>query len=90
MFALVLLAGPATVLANARLPDGAPLSLVILPPWMDAEHVLRQAETRPVGPMRAPIGLFAMGSGPDLSARLYRAGAWAVLDGRRLAALCGG
>lgn len=65
---------------------GAPV-LVVLPPWRDADDMLRRAGGRPVGPLRAPFAVMATG-GTDLAARLRAAGAWAVTDAPLLARIC--
>ncbi|WP_375690602.1 hypothetical protein [Pseudooceanicola sp. LIPI14-2-Ac024] len=83
---LCLALAPAAVLSSTA-PDTGPW-LVVVPPWVDGEAVLARAGARPIGPLRAPLGLIADGP-PGTGARLHAMGAWAVLDARRIAALCG-
>lgn len=78
--------GPAMRL-TAPAPARGPW-LVVVPPWEDAPALLASAGARPVGATVAPFALMVDGPKGTLSA-LRASGAWAVLDARRLAALCG-
>lgn len=81
----VSLSGP--VAAIAQVPaatDTGPL-LVLAP---DAAALLEQVDGHLVGPSVSPFGALGQGD-PDLIERLYEAGAWRVLDGAWIAALCG-
>lgn len=65
------------------------IALVIVPPWAasgGAAAVVQAAGGQEVGPRRAPFAVLAVLDAPD-SARQH--GAWAVLDGRALAQICG-
>ncbi|MEC7300656.1 MAG: hypothetical protein VXW43_18510, partial [Pseudomonadota bacterium] len=67
--------------------------LVLTPPWGDALQVVADAGGRPVGPGQSWLGLLATPETADLTAdfpaALRASGAWAVLNGRVVAALCG-
>ena len=59
-----------------------------------AEAELRKAGVafashRAVGPVEPRIGFLAAGHAPGFAGRLRAAGAWLVIDGARLLALCG-
>lgn len=90
---LLVLFGPVAIaLSGAGLersvPTVSPL-LVIVPPWRDAIAVLEAAGGWPIGPQTAPLatlGTLPPSVPPGL---LYEAGAWAVLDGAIIAAMCG-
>jgi hypothetical protein len=61
--------------------------LVVAPPWGGgAAAVVERAGARLVGPSEAPFSVVASGVG---AGALWAAGAWAVLDARRLAEICG-
>jgi hypothetical protein len=87
---LAVMLGPAAVaLSGPRDPAAAAPLLVIVPPWRDAGAVLTAVGGWAVGLEDAPLatlGTLPPGVPHDL---LYRAGAWAVLDGAAVAALCG-
>ena len=85
--AATLAAGPVLAALAAPPPADGPL-LAVVAPWRDAAEVARAAGAAPVG-LAAPMALLVTGEGADLPARLRAAGAWAVLDGAALAALCG-
>ena len=88
-FWAVVLSGPLLALASAR-PGPASLLLVVVPPaGPDAVAVIRAAGGVPVGPRQAPLAAFAAAPAPHFAERLRSQGAWMVLDGDRLAALCG-
>ncbi|MDF2231325.1 hypothetical protein P2H44_02050 [Albimonas sp. CAU 1670] len=84
------LGGPTAALVGAADPrtPGAPV-LAVAPPWVDVDALVLRAQGREVSPIRAPMAALATGAGPDFPQRLLAAGAWFVLDGRRLAQFCG-
>ncbi len=90
-FAVVIMgfaALPVSLLFSARPVAGAPV-LVVAPPWGaagDAAQIVQTERGRLIGPVQASFAVLALVDDP---ARLSRAGAWAVLDGRRIARLCG-
>ncbi|WP_375174156.1 hypothetical protein [Pseudooceanicola sp.] len=88
MGSALVLAGPVLPLVSARGSAGD-LLLVVVPPWRDAQDVIAAAGGRPVGPVRGILGHLAMSGGADFHARLGSAGAWLVLDGAAVSALCG-
>ncbi|WP_147110394.1 hypothetical protein [Tateyamaria sp. syn59] len=66
------------------------LRLVFLAPWQDAETLARSAGGRLVGPQRAVLAVLVHTDDPahfDQQARDL--GAFGVLDGAAIAALCG-
>ncbi|MEM9797617.1 MAG: hypothetical protein AAF919_14085 [Pseudomonadota bacterium] len=92
LIALSFAVGP--LIAVAAAPQGDdPVRLVLLPPWMDRDEMLRQSGAWQVGPFAAPFAVLAttdQASRPmAIDQRLRTAGAWTVLDGSFLAALCG-
>ena len=82
------LAGPAAALLASQARPDRPV-LVVAPPWLVAEDVVRAAGGRPVGLLSAPMATLAQGGGPDFLDRLRAAGGWFALDGERAAAICG-
>lgn len=86
LFALVI--GPVIVFASAPAEGAGPV-LVISGWGARAESVIARAGGQVYGPVRAPLGLLAFSDDPAFAANLRAAGAWAVLDGSRIAALCG-
>ena len=88
-FGLALMAGPVMLLAAPPAAAGG-LVLVISPPWSGgAARIVVQSGGQLVGPDAAPFARFATSEGPKFDRKLREAGAWAVLDGTRLAAICG-
>ena len=85
---VALAAGPVIVLASAPPRGDAPF-LVVSGWGSEAEARVLEAGGRIVGPMRAPLGVFATSDDPGFARALRAAGAWAVIDGGRIAALCG-
>ncbi len=84
-----LLAGPAIVLASAPVARDAPV--LVIAGWGGAAQAhVAAAGGRVIGPARAPFGLIAASADPGFADALRARGAWAVLDGGRIAALCGG
>lgn len=82
------LVGP--FLSLLTLPAGADgMLLVVTPPWRDALAVIGDAGGRPIGPEASVLGQFATSDTPDFPDRLRAAGAWVVLDGEAISALCG-
>ncbi len=80
----------APIAALGMLPEDRPgLYLVVVPPWRAADQVIVAAGAHPVGPVRAPLGEFAAADAPGTLARLRAAGAWVVLDAKKMAWLCG-
>ncbi|WP_417253947.1 hypothetical protein [Celeribacter sp.] len=64
-------------------------TLAIIPPWEDADQMLARVGLTRIGPLRAPFGtLVDTRSEADLIA-LSHAGVWFVLDGSKIAQLCG-
>jgi len=66
--------------------DGAPV-LVVAAPWSGGPaQIIAQIGGQEIAPGRAPFGALAILDDPSLA---RDAGAWAVLDGRVIARLCG-
>lgn len=85
---LAVAATPLALLSAAPPRAGAPV-LVIAAPWRDAGAIIAAAGGAVLGPQTAPLATIATSDRPDFAARLRRSGAFAVLDGTRLAAICG-
>ena len=80
---LVLAGAGAMARFEARPREGAPEVAAIFPPWMPREHVLTQVAR--MGGRVVRVGavdsiLVVHDEAPGLAARLYAAGAWAVVD----------
>lgn len=81
---------PVLALIGAPPPTGDGPRLVLFPPWTDGWAVVRAAGGAPVGPQSAPLGILAYAAdNVGFDQRLQDAGAWAVIDGRAIARLCG-
>lgn len=87
-FGMTALSGPVLALAGAA-PSG-PLVVVVSAPGAEArDAMIRRAGGSPVGPVRTPFAGLAMSEAPGFAERLREAGAWIVLDGQRIAQICG-
>lgn len=68
---------------------GSPV-LVISGPWGDtAAQIIVQAGLFEIAPDRAPLGALTTLSGPGDIENLKKNGAWFVIDGKKVAELCG-
>jgi hypothetical protein len=90
IFILVMaaLTGPILALSAAR-PVPGELVLVIAPPWIDRVEAISQSGGQVIGPITPFFQTFALSDQPSFDTILKENGAWFVLDGRRLALLCG-
>lgn len=88
-FLTALLAGPLALLASSTPVPGQPV-LVIVAPWAtNVENTISAAQGDSFGPVNAPMAAFATSDDPEFIQKLHQAGAWAVIDGKTLAAICG-
>ncbi len=85
MIALAVFGGPAATVAARPAAAGFPVLVIAA----DPEAVVARAGGTPVAPISAPLGTLAAAGDPDFIQRLRDGGAWLVLDGRVLAAICG-
>lgn len=74
---------------TAQPPIAGKPMLVVVPPWGSVADVVSGAGGRLIGPQLAILGGLAVADTPNFREKLKEAGAWAVLDGRRTALLCG-
>jgi hypothetical protein len=81
------LVGPLLAIAHAVPSEGAPL-LVLSAPWADVHPLVSASGGRSIGPTSAVFGTLAISDEASFAADLKSAGAWTVLDGRRMAVLC--
>lgn len=81
---------PLLFLAATQKPDfGSPV-LVVSKPWgPTAAQVIERAGMFEIAPERAPLGALTTLSGPDDIEKLKENGAWFVIDGKKVAELCG-
>lgn len=87
--ALSALAGPLLAVAGTA-PSAGGVVLVVGPAGSAArDAIVRLAGGTPVGPAQAPLAGFATSDASGFVDRLHDAGAWLVLDGDRLARICG-
>lgn len=82
------LGGPVAALLSLPAVDHG-LVLVISPPWADRDGQIARAGGRGLGPGASLMGSLAQADSPGFGPRLRAAGPFLVLDGRRLASLCG-
>lgn len=85
----MLVSGPVLALTGAPPRPGAPV-LVVAPPWAGLDTMIREAGGWPVAPLSPPLARLAQFPEADFAPALRAAGAWAVTDAGRLAAICGG
>ncbi|KIC09572.1 hypothetical protein RA19_14690 [Leisingera sp. ANG-M1] len=93
---LLILAAAAAVLCSPVLmliaqppPQAGEVALVIASPWgKSAAEVAAQAGVQEIAPERAPMGALVLLETPHSLDRLYRQGAWIVVDGRKVLELC--
>jgi len=92
---LAVLSGPVAAVVGGDPRVDGPM-LVIVPPWANAGEIVARAGGRLVGPIRAPMAVFAAATdttAPDATEgfvrRVRNEGAWWVSDGTALAAICG-
>lgn len=86
---LTALAGPAIALISAPAPREPGLRLVLHAPWADVAALRSVTGVRPVGPLNTPVAFFVTSAGQQADQALREAGAWSILDGERLAEICG-
>ena len=84
---LFVLSGP--LLALLAAPPGDGPILVIAPGEAHREGMVRQAGGQVLGPVQGLLGTLAISQDPDFPKHLRDSGAWFVVDGRSVAALCG-
>lgn len=89
MGVLCALVGPALALVSSPAVPGEPVLVLSLPWEQSAEGLIEQAGGSLLGPISAPLATLAMPESPDFLEKLKIGGALWVLDGRRLAAICG-
>lgn len=91
LLAAALVVAPAAALtatfAGGSVEAGKPV--LIVAPAGAAAVVARSAGGQVIGPEAAPFAVLAVFDAPPPRVDLVRLGAWVVIDGRRLAAICG-
>ncbi|MBY6093094.1 hypothetical protein [Maritimibacter alkaliphilus] len=83
------LAGPVLALVSLPPVREGPV-LVIALPWLDRGAAILRAGGHEVGVLQGALASLAQGDDPGFAGRLRRAGGFLVVDGRAVAALCGG
>lgn len=69
--------------------EAGDLVLVVAAPWGPQAHdIIRSSGLNETYPVRAPLGGLTQLSTPSDAGRLRENGAWLLLDGKRIAALC--
>lgn len=84
-----LLFGVPLLALTAQPPIAGQPVLVVVAPWDSLFGVVEKAGGRVIGPQLATLGGLAIAEQPEFFQNLKKQGAWAVLDGRRTALLCG-
>lgn len=79
---------PLVAIAVAPLETGRPV-VVISAPWADADGLIRISGGQSIGLERTPVATLAYAAQDDFFDKLKQNGAWAVLDGRAAARICG-
>lgn len=88
VLAVSVLVGPVVALLGAGASGTGPW-LVVIPPWVEAEALVARAQARLIGPAQAPFGHLVAAADAGAPLRLGDAGAWAVVDAKAVAQLCG-
>ena len=83
-----LIAGP-LVVALSGAPQEDDLVLVLAPDAQGRAHMIHEAGGRVIGPEQAIFGSFAVSDDPEFIPSLKASGAWFVVNGQRIAQLCG-
>ncbi len=86
---LGLVFGVPVLALTAQPPVAGQPVLVVVAPWVSLDHVVGGAGGRLIGPRVAMLGGLAVADRPNFIQKLKQAGAWAVVDGRKTALLCG-
>ncbi|MDW3183269.1 MAG: hypothetical protein R8F89_14905 [Roseobacter sp.] len=84
----LLFAGPLLALAASK-PVPGEVVLVIGPGSAERQVMIAAAGGRVLGPAEARFGVLALSEEDGFAASLLAQGAWFVVDGRRVAFLCG-
>ena len=86
---LAVIAGPVALAMGAEPDVGAPV-LVVAPPWgPPPESIVHAAGGAVMSPEQNTISTLAVSEDADFLEKLRQSGAIILLDGRRLAAICG-
>lgn len=88
LFLTAAFTGPVLAVANAQPVTGS-VSLVIGSPWKSSMDIITETDGQLVGPYSLRIGALAASDDPEFINDLKSAGAWFILDGDRLAQMCG-
>ena len=83
-----LIAGP-LVVALSKVPEENDLVLVLAPDMKVRERMILEVGGRLIGPEQAVFGSFAVSDDPEFVPSLKASGAWFVVNGQRIALLCG-
>lgn len=75
-------------LLSAPMTDSGPV-LAIFPPWKDIDLALINAGATEVAPLRAPFAVLVDTPTETIQTALRAQGAWTLLDGTLIAAICG-
>ena len=86
--AIGIFAGPIAALTFAE-PARSDIALVIAPPWVAHDELIEAADGKIIGPTSAYFGVLATSEQADFVETVKSKGAWFVLDGERMAAICG-
>ena len=87
--AAAVVCAPAFVLLAQTPPEAGEIALVVGAPWGPAAaDVAARAGVQEIAPDRAPLGVLVQLDNPQSTDRLYRQGAWLVLNGRKVLELC--
>ncbi|MGR3714430.1 MAG: hypothetical protein ACU0A6_15070 [Shimia sp.] len=79
---------PILAVATAPIKSGAPV-IVVAGPWTNLVGIVESSGGRVIGMTRSFLGILGHSEDPDFEEKLRYNGAWLVLDGQVVAALCG-
>ncbi len=89
MQVLVLMAGPLIIVLSADPIPGEPVLVIAPLKQAGFATLVENAGGYQIGPRNAPLATLAASPDPEFAAQLHTAGAWLVVDGGRIAYLCG-
>jgi len=82
------LIGPILALATAK-PQAGEILLVVGPDPVFLQAAVVNAGGRLIGPELARFGMLVIAESEQFTSEILKQGAWIILDGRRLAHICG-
>lgn len=87
LFIFSVLLAPVFILSQ-NTNSGGP-RLVIIPPWKSSDAIIARSGGAIVGPYVAPFAVLASFKNSESEEHALNLGAWAIIDGSNILAICG-